>query len=187
MIVHRFDDFGRYTVRFEALEESLQWEDPERIFIGDVDMLAQRHDMTSGTPVDLPERPSKNHIFDYELLEWRDPRSIQQHRDAKWAEIKLARLNAECAGFTWDGSDFDSNPGSQARISSHVLLAMINPGFEVFWTLKDNTDRALSSAEMIQVGVALGQHIASAVTTAQARRVTIDSATTVEAIQAIVW
>jgi hypothetical protein len=113
----------------------------------------------AGCVVEIPVKPSVHHVFDWAAKAWVDPRSLQDFKDARWAEVRRARDRAEFGGFTWDGSRFDSDALSQQRITAAVTLAMMNSAFSIDWTLADNTVRTLTAADMIAVGVALGQHV----------------------------
>lgn len=139
------------------------------------------------TPVAMGQRPSQNHVFDYVAKTWIDPRTLADLKAQQWNLIKQARSIAEHAGFTWDGSTFDSDAVSQQRITGAVTLAQMNPGFTIGWTLADNTVRVLSAADMIAIGQALGLHVATIFGQAQALRNQIEAATTKEAVEAIVW
>ena len=125
--------------------------------VGDVSDAT--HYVEAGVAAEKAERPSQNHRFDYATKEWIDPRSLQDLKDARWAEVRRERDSAEFGGFTWDGSRFDSDALSQQRITGAVTLAMMNSAYLVDWTLADNTVRSLNAADMIAVGVALGQHV----------------------------
>ncbi|MBZ4211551.1 MAG: DUF4376 domain-containing protein [Rhodoferax sp.] len=109
--------------------------------------------------VEIPVKPSVHHVFDWAAKTWVDPRSLQDLKDARWAEVRRERDSAEFGGFNWDGSRFDSDALSQQRITGAVTLAMMNSAFSIGWTLADNTVRTLNAADMIAVGVALGQHV----------------------------
>jgi hypothetical protein len=135
----------------------------------------------------LPPQPSEHHVFNYATKQWEDPRTLADLKAAQWSLIKSARSQAEYAGFTWDGSTFDSDTLSQNRITGAVTLAQLSPGFTINWTLADNSTRTLNQADMIAVGVALGQHVQTQFTKAQALRVAIEAATTPEDVAAVVW
>jgi hypothetical protein len=60
-------------------------------------------------------------------------------------------------------------------------------GFTIDWTLADNSVRTLNQADMIAVGVALGQHVQTQFTKAQALRLQIETASTPEQVAAVVW
>jgi hypothetical protein len=136
---------------------------------------------------ELPPQPTPNHIFNWQTKQWEDPRTLADFKEAQWSTIKQARSAAEYAGFTWDGSTFDSDAISQQRITGAVTLAQLSPGFTIDWTLADNSVRTLNQADMIAVGVALGQHVQTQFTKAQALRLQIETASTPEQVAAVVW
>ena len=138
-----------------------------------------------GEIVDKPPQPSAIHYFDYSSKSWVDPRSLEEIKTAQWALIKAARSEAEFGGFTWDGSMFDSDQVSQARIQGAVLLATSNPDFVVDWTLADNTVRSLTADDLIAISQALGEHISLQHTRARNARALLDQATTFSEVQAV--
>jgi len=126
-------------------------------------------------------------LFDIDSEQMIDPRTLDEIKTKQWEIIKAARTQAEYSGFTWDGSAFDSDAVSQARLTGAVQLAQLNPAMTLDWTLKNNTVRTLSAADLTAVGVALGVHVATQFAKGQALRAQIDAATTKEAVEAIVW
>jgi hypothetical protein len=135
----------------------------------------------------VPTRAEHILRFDGAKLVWHDPRTLADHKAAQWELIKQARSAAEYAGFAWDRSVFDSDALSQNRITGAVTLAQLSPGFTIDWTLKDNSVRTLNQADMIAVGVALGQHVQAQFTKAQGLRVQIEAATSWEQVAAVAW
>ena len=131
------------------------------------------------------DRPSKAHIFDYSTKTWVDPRSLEDHKTAHWALIKAARNEAEFGGFIWNGSTFDSDQVSQARIQGAVLLATSNPDFVVDWTLADNTVRSLTTDDLNAISQALGEHVALQHSRARNARALLDQATSLSEVQSI--
>lgn len=131
--------------------------------------------------------PSPAHQFDYSVKAWVDPRTLQDHRDEKWAQIKAARDAVEFGPFTWDASIFDADAESQQRISGAVQMASLSSAFSIDWTLADNTVRALTATQVIALGIALAQHVGAAYATARALRDQINAAATIAAVEAIVW
>ena len=129
-----------------------------------------------GGVVEIPARPSAHHVFDWAAKAWIDPRSLQDFKVARWVEVRRERDVAEFGGFSWDGSRFDSDALSQQRIAGAVTLAMMNLAFSIDWTLADNTVRTLNAADMIAVGVALGQHVNACHERARVLRGEIESA-----------
>lgn len=135
--------------------------------------------------------PSVFHRIDPATGNWIDPRTLADHQQAKWAEIKAARSAAEFGGFTWDGSVFDSDPTSQSRIqgaSQLATLAIMNSQpFSIDWTLADNTVRTLSAADMLAAGMAMGEHINAQHAHARLLRAAIEAAVSVAEVAVIVW
>lgn len=117
--------------------------------------------------------------------------SLDAEKVRAWARIKDARDTAVAAGFTWDGSKFDSDNLATQRIGDAVTLAMlaasVGQPFSIDWTLFDNTTRTLAGADMIAVGIALGSFVQAAFATGVALRAQINAATTQEAVKAVVW
>jgi hypothetical protein len=120
-------------------------------------------------------------------LVWEDDRTLPELKVAKWTDLKQARSQAEYAGFTWDGSTFDSNALSQQRITGAVTLAQMDAAFSIGWTLADNTVRQLNAAQMKAVGTALGVHVATQFAHAQDLRTQLDAAQTTEQVAAVSW
>lgn len=113
------------------------------------------------------------------------------NKEVKWGTIKIARDAAEHAGFTWDGSVFDSDQISQSRIQGAAQLAsiaqMAGQPFTIDWTLADNTVRTLSAADMISVGQALALHINATHERGRQLRAQIEVAQTGPELDAIQW
>ena len=148
------------------------------------------HDEVLGVQA-IPPQPNEHHVFSYTLKQWIDPRTLQDFKDAKWAEIKQHREAAENGGFVWDGSRFDSTPISQSRIQGAAQLATLakinNQPFSIEWTLMNNGTRSLSADDMIAVGMALGAHINEQHVRARQLREQIEAATTPEEVEAVRW
>ena len=157
------------------------------VYEGAANLHTQYHDIASGMPVYIPAKPSPNHQFNYTTKQWEDPRTLADLKAEKWRNIKANRDAAEHGGFTWDGSVFDSDALSQQRITGAVTLAQMSPAFTTVWTLKDNSTRTLSAADMFAVGVALGVHVSAQFLQGQLLRAQIDEAATAQEVEAIHW
>lgn len=134
-----------------------------------------------GTP------PPGPFTFDFATKQWVDSRTLEQMQALAWENMKSLRSQKEAAGFSWDGSVFDSDQVSQSRITGAVLLAMMNPNFETTWILRDNSTRTLSASDILAVGAALGAHIAPIFPRSQELRLEIYAAATIAAVEAITW
>lgn len=94
MILHRFDDNGRYTTSIATTWAGAEMEDQSRVFIGDVDVSRQYHDLATNLPVDMPPKPSEFHDFDYTRKQW------VANPEAAWASVKQKRARL-LAGSDW--------------------------------------------------------------------------------------
>ena len=145
------------------------------------------HYVDAGVAVPIPANTDQNKTFDYTTKQWIDQRTLDEVKTQQWELIKRSRTQAEYAGFMWDGSKFDSDQISQARITGAVSLAMMSPTFSIVWTLFDNTTRTLSQADMLQVGGALGTHVATQFAIGVSLREQIFNATTTSEVEAVIW
>lgn len=132
--------------------------------------------------VSTPPPPSLNHIFDYATKQWIDPRSLDEIKAQKWAEIKSKRDAFEFGGFEFEGNIYDSDQVSQARIMGAVMAQV-----DQVWTLANNTTVVLTASQLTQLYQALQAHIASAHERGRIAREAIQAATTKEQIEAIVF
>ena len=123
-------------------------------------------------------------VFDAQL-------TLDLAKSSRIEAIKSARDNFEYGSFTWDGSVFDSNRDSQARLMGLVSLAQMALAtatpFEIDWTLADNTTRTLSAMDALGIGQALGTHVQTAHVTARGLKALVAAATTIEEVDAIAW
>jgi hypothetical protein len=148
------------------------------------EQTVNEHPQWTGLP---PHRPNAHCYFDMHTKQWEDPRTLADLKAAQWNLIKSARSQAEYAGFTWDGSTFDSDAISQNRITGAVTLAQMSPTFVINWILADNTTRLLDQSQMAQVGAALGAHVAAQFEKGVTLRAQIEAAATPEDVLAIQW
>ena len=139
--------------------------------------------------IPVPPQPSPAHEWNWATKQW--AYDIEEGRAQAWSRIKSARESVEFGAFVWDGHTFDGDSESQRRIQGAAQLATLAQAtgqpFSIDWTLADNTQVTLTAAEMIGVGVALGQHVNGAHGIARTLRTQIDAATTPEELEAIQW
>lgn len=143
--------------------------------------------INEGVPVKKSKAKCFTDVFNYLTKEWEDLRSLKDFKDLQWKQIKQARTQAEYTGFTWEGSTFDSDAVSQSRITGAVTLAQMSASFEIDWILADNSVRTLNQVEMLQVGAALGNHVAEQFSKGVILRNAIDAATSKEEVESILW
>lgn len=140
----------------------------------------------------LPPQPSDAHVFDYSLKTWIDPRTLDELRAAKAAEINAARLVANQSSFPFAGKQISCDVLSRSDIdgvNGEVASTGQMPANWVgHWKAQDNsivpipdvaTWKALYSAMVAQ-----GQ---SHFMKAQRLKSQLALARTKEEIQAIAW
>ncbi|WP_286740527.1 MULTISPECIES: DUF4376 domain-containing protein [Acinetobacter] len=130
--------------------------------------------------VAMPAQPSPYHIFNYDLKDWIDPRTLDEIKAQKWAEIKSGRDLLEFGGFEFEGSAYDSDQVSQSRIMGAAVA-----GVDQTWTLADNSTVDLSASQLQQLYAALQAHIASVHERGRIARQLIFEAETREQVEAI--
>lgn len=137
---------------------------------------------------DIPRRATfKGQEWDPALGNWVDARTLQDHKDLKWIEIKNVRDAVEFGQMVYGGNTYDIDDLSQRRIQGAVQLAGLDGALTMDWTLADNSSVTLTAADIIGLGVALGVHVNAAHVQARTRRASIEAATTVAEVNAIVW
>ena len=128
----------------------------------------------------LSDAPSPQHVFDYEIKQWIDPRTLDEIKAQKWVEIKSQRDRLEFGGFEFEGNIYDSDQVSQGRI-----MGAASAGIDQTWTLADNTTVNLTAAQLKQLYLALQSHIASVHERGRIARQLIFDAETKEEVEAI--
>lgn len=125
-------------------------------------------------------KPSENHIYDYDLKDWIDPRNLDEIKAQKWDEIKSQRDRLEFGGFEFEGGVYDSDQVSQGRIMGAAIA-----GVDQVWTLADNTTVELRAEEIKEMYQVMQSHIASVHERGREARLAIDRALTKEEVEAI--
>lgn len=125
-------------------------------------------------------KPSETHIYDYDLKDWIDPRTIEDIKAQKWTEIKSQRDQLEFGGFEFEGNTYDSDQVSQGRI-----MRAVSAGVDQVWTLADNTTVSLTSSQLQQLYTELQAHIASVHERGRIARQLIFEAETKEQVEAV--
>lgn len=138
-----------------------------------------------------PDRPTPSHIWAAATKEWRDPRTLQALRSAKWAEIKQAREAAFTAPLVTPFGIFQADEEGQKNIERAVLLAnnlaALDYPVAINFTLHNDSIRVMDALAMVQVGLLLGGRVQLIRAQATVLRVAIDAAATSAAVAAITW
>lgn len=144
-----------------------------------------------GEWVTKPSQTSPNHVWDKVNKAWIDPRTLEQVKLAQWELIKESRLAALVAPLVTSYGAFDASANSQKAITDAVLmlqtLASLGTPSTIDFTLADNTTVTLTTEQMIQVGLQLGLRTQQIFSQGRARRDSILAATTISAVEGIVW
>ena len=128
----------------------------------------------------LSDAPSPQHVFDYEIKQWIDPRTLDEIKAQKWSEIKSQRNQLEIGGFEFEGNIYDSDQVSQGRI-----MGAATAGVDQTWTLADNTTVELTALQLQQLYAALQAHIARVHGRGRIARQLIFNAETKEEVEAV--
>ncbi|HCG3358109.1 DUF4376 domain-containing protein [Acinetobacter baumannii] len=130
--------------------------------------------------VEMPAQPSPYHIFNYDIKQWIDPRSLDEIKTQKWAEIKVMRDQLEFGGFEFEGNIYDSDQVSQGRIMGAAAAEV-----DQTWTLADNSTVELTAQQLKELYAALQAHIAGVHERGRIARQKIETALTYEEIEAV--
>lgn len=130
--------------------------------------------------VEMPAQPSPYHIFNYDIKQWVDPRSLDEIKTQKWAEIKVMRDQLEFGGFEFEGNIYDSDQVSQGRIMGAAAAEV-----DQTWTLADNSTVELTAQQLKELYAALQAHIAGVHERGRIARQKIETALTYEEIEAV--
>lgn len=105
---------------------------------------------------------------------------ITSLKEGKWAAIKSQREQLEFGGFEYKGNVYDSDRVSQGRI-----LGAVNLGIDQVWTLADNSTVYLNSDELLDLYSALQEHISNLHERSRIAREKIESAQTIQEVEAV--
>jgi hypothetical protein len=177
----RYETNGRiYEIRARKPSEGVYIESSTPV-------SSHNHYVQGGQILPIPEQPSLNHIFDYTIKQWVDPRSPSELKLSKWSEIKKERDNVETSGFTWNNLVFDSDARSQQRIQSAAQQAQLDNTSAFNWTLANNESVHLTSIQMLDLYRQLSEFIQSNFEKARVIRNQIELCNTAEELSNISW
>jgi len=141
--------------------------------------------------VKSPPRPSEFHKLDLLTYQWVDPRTLTDHKYAKWEQIKKDRVGAINANLITPHGIFDSKSEARTSITDAVLmlqtLASMGSPQNIEFTLADNTSVILNTSQMIEVGLLLGQKVQVAHARSRVARAAIESATTLDQLALVLF
>lgn len=132
-------------------------------------------------------RPAFPAVWSNVEMRWVDQRSLQDARLDAITKLKTNRDAAIAGGFTWDGSAFDADETSQARLLG-LFVSSQSPTYEpVNWRLADNTWRTLSASDAAEVWTALQSHVRACFATFASLEQAANGAASAAELDAIQW
>lgn len=131
--------------------------------------------------IQIHDPPANHQVFDYELKQWIDPRTLDQVQKDKWGQIKYERDAFEFGGFEFESNIYDSDQVSQSRI-----ISASKAGISQIWTLANNETIELSANQLIRLYQCLQLHIAFAHERGRVARQLIYEADSLEKVQAVI-
>jgi hypothetical protein len=130
-------------------------------------------------------RPAGQVTWDGE--KWAHTASLEQRRAEVWDQIKRARYAMEYGAFSWNGHAFDADAESQRRLGTVAAASKGVEGFTVTWTLANNETIVLTSDDLQSIVDTQLANISDYYSHARILRESIESATTLEQLDAISW
>lgn len=131
-------------------------------------------------------RPQWAAQWSNEEMRWLDPRSLDQLKASKWAQLKEQRAAEEYAPLPYLDATFDADAESQQKILGVFSFIQIAPAdWSIDWTTRENTVTTLTKAQMTGLGAALLQRTNTIYTNYRAKREAVEAATTAEEVAAV--
>ena len=139
----------------------------------------------------IPPQPSAADVWDYVSRTWGDPRTLDERKADKWADMKAARAAAISSPLVTPFGVFDCDTGAAASIAAaaQYASAMLQAGLadDIDFTLADNSTVTLKPADLIGVGLLLGLQVQKAFAAGRGVRAQIEATTTAAAVAAVTW
>lgn len=127
-----------------------------------------------------------NAPFDGGVIVPDETASLESKKARKGAEVKLKRDSVEWAGVTTAKGIVDSDPDSQRKINGAVTMALIQgDSFSIDWKMKDNSVVTHNRQEIMDMGLAVGQHVSACQARKNELDIQIDAAETEEQLNSI--
>lgn len=168
---------GRYVAKIDITDEA-SYITNDLFVLGSPQTTADYY--FNGIWITPEPSPSSNHIFDYDLKQWVDPRTIEQVKEQKWSEIKSLRDEMEFGGFEFEGNMYDSDQVSQGRI-----MGAASAQVDQIWTLANNEMVELTAIQLSLLYQTLQAHIANTHERGRIARQLIYEATSIEQVEQI--
>lgn len=136
-------------------------------------------------------KPGFFYTWSNQSMEWIDNRPLEFVVDEKWSNLKMQRDEKLYEPLLTDYGVFDADARSQKNITDAIALMQTaeaqQPGQTIMFTLADNSVTTLTTQQMVNVGLALGQRTQQIYNTSRQLRAQLDAAQTVQEVEAITW
>jgi hypothetical protein len=137
--------------------------------------------------VKKPEQPSPRHTWRAQTRAWTDDRSLDEAKADKIAEMRIERDRADAAQINIGGYSYDAHPAAMAAICQELQLAALTPTAVIQWTLANNLVQSHTLPQLRAVAVAIRARNTASRARYEARRASISTATTADAVSLLVW
>ena len=188
-----FDPNGKITRWVNCLEKfySLQLKDNEQYIEGYISNDLYYIDATNLIPVSKPNKPTDNHVFDYSIKQWIDPRTLEDFKILKWTEIKEQRSLIEFGTFTYNSMEFDGDINAQRRLAPYISISKsmlaASQSFTAKFILANNTEVDLNAQDFVNIELVKVQQVAEAFSKSANLRTQIDNSITIDDVNSITW
>lgn len=171
-------------------------QDPSALETDTLGVLVNQEINLEGWVVDqifhqLPDSPNEFYTFNWQTKQWEDNRNVQDVKLYKWNIIKNTRFTKLTSPLYTPFGIFDANYEAQKSITDAIMLLQTleaaGTPTTIDFTLADNTTMTLTTAQMVQVGILLGQRTQEIYAIGRDLRAQIDAATTIAEVEAITW
>lgn len=157
----------------------------------DEDDSTHYFDVQAGELLPIPPQPGNTFVFDPVAGGWQDPRTLEQHKADKIKEIKAARDAANDAPKATSYGTFDADPEARSNITSVAAMAQTAAKYgstaPIKFTLANGVRASFTLAEFEVAALQVGGQVQANFDKADQLLQQIDEATTIEAVEAVVW
>lgn len=155
--------------------------------VSDNTVMPAYHDGTD--VVRVPDSPGEWYEWNWVTKVWEDPRTLDDLKAEKCAEVKKWRDAREFGPFTYNGMTFDGDLDAQRRLSvlASAAKSAIAAGytFTKDFTLADNSVVQLTAEDFVGIEMAKLWQVDAAFQEYRAKKAQIEAAATLEDLEGI--
>jgi len=143
--------------------------------------------------VDADDATTRDWVWDGTTLAAPTKESITEVRRSKRDEINDARAATIHTGVQWNGNTWDTDPVAISNVVGAVSFIKSAPDIgiplpaTIVWRTQDDIDVELTPQQVIELGVAVFQHVEAQYRKSFTLKDQIEAATTVEDVRAVRW